>query len=183
MPFWACFKRDNAAASQWSCSALSQTIPCTLGSSEAWYGLGESAGIHWALITKQLFVSGGQEVTDRWLPAQSRIKARSSRVQGNLTAAHHKEDTTMCQDLFFLPFVSALVWSSEYNLIYALLHCCCDRPNEWKDFEVPKKGKFVIPHVRRQPTYQMTHNKQWSFGERRGTHNKEPLCLLSAIKQ
>lgn len=57
---------------------------------EAWYRLSESAEIDWALTTKRLFVRRGQGVADRWPPAQSGIKARSSRVQGHGSAAHQQ---------------------------------------------------------------------------------------------
>lgn len=104
---------------------------------EAWYRLSELAEIDWALTTKQLFVSKGQKVTDRWLPAQSRIKARSSRVQSHLSTAHQQGRRPRHSNVpgpffFFLPLWMRWVWSSEYNLIYASLHSAVnDSVRDW----------------------------------------------------
>lgn len=144
---------------------------------EAWYRLSESAEIDWALTTKQLFVRRGQGVADRWPPAQSGIKARSSRVQGHGSAAHQQgrrpRHNNVPQAFFFFlpPFLLSprWVWSSEYSLVHASPQAASERQNEWPYFEAPKEDKFVFPHVRRHSTSQLTDNKR--------------LCLLSDVKQ
>ncbi len=87
---------------------------------EAWYRLSELTEIDCALTTKQLFVRKGHGVTDRWLPTLNRIKARSSRVQGHLSAAHQQGRRPRHNNVprpFFPPLSQWCVWSCDYNLI------------------------------------------------------------------
>lgn len=87
MPFSASCKWDKAAKPP----CLFSDYPIYFGiKGEACFRLSELAEIDWAPTAKQLLVRKGRGVTDRWLPAPSRIKARSSRVQGRQSAAHQQ---------------------------------------------------------------------------------------------
>lgn len=87
MPFSASCKWDKAG----NLPRIFSDYPVHFGiKGEAWCRLSEMAEIDRASTAKQLFVGKGQEVTDRWLHAESRIKAGSSRVQGHSSVARQQ---------------------------------------------------------------------------------------------
>lgn len=182
MPFSASCKWDKAG----NLPRIFSDYPVHFGiKGEAWCRLSEMAEIDRASTAKQLFVGKGQEVTDRWLHAESRIKAGSSRVQGHSSVARQQSRRPRHNNVPQLPpppptlCLHDWVWSSEYNLIYVSLHSASETRNEWMRFEAPREDKCEFPHVRRHPTSQLTDNKRRSIW----AHNKERLCLLSAVKR